>query len=152
MSISLEQVKELRTETGISIAQCKKALEDAGGDMEQARNLLRERGAEIAIKKGDREFGAGTVSTYIHAGGNVASMVELVCETDFVSQNADFKELASDLSMHVAAMAPADREEFLEQDFIKDPSMKISALVLSATQKFGERVDIGRIARFAIGE
>ncbi len=152
MSISLDQVKELRTETGISIAECKKALEESAGDIEKARQILKSRSVEMAGKKSDREFGAGVVGVYIHAGDTVGAMVELVCETDFVAQNEEFKTLAEDLAMHVAAMAPLDKVEFLDQDFIKDPSLKINSLILGATQKFGERVDVGRLSRLAVGE
>lgn len=104
--ISMEQIKALRDKTGISVMQCKKALEEAQGDEEKAMILLRKKGAEIAAKKGDREFGAGVVQAYIHSNGNVGALVQLVSETDFVSNNAEFKTLAYDIAMHVSATNP----------------------------------------------
>lgn len=114
--ISMEQIKALRDKTGISVMQCKKALEEAAGDEEKAMILLRKKGAEIAAKKGDREFGAGAVSAYIHANGNVGAIVELVSETDFVSNNAEFKALAYDIAMHVSATNP----DFIKKDEINE--------------------------------
>lgn len=106
MVITTEQIKDLRDQTGVSVMQCKKALEEAGGDVAKALIILRKKSGEIAAKRGDRTFGAGTVQAYIHATGNVGAMVVLVCETDFVSGNAEFKALARDIAMHVAALNP----------------------------------------------
>src|SRR3990167_9797912 len=104
-----EEIKALRDETGVSIMQCKKALEEAGGDMEKAKIILRKSSAAIATKKGDRALGAGTVAAYTHAGGTVVGAVVLACETDFVSRNEEFAKLAYDIAMHVAAMNPQFR-------------------------------------------
>lgn len=104
--ISTDQVKELRDKTGISIMQCRKALEDAGGDLEKALIILRKKGAEIADKKSDRSLGAGIVASYIHGTGTTGAMVELWCETDFVAKNEDFKALARDIAMQVVATNP----------------------------------------------
>lgn len=106
MTITMDQIKELRDMTGISVMQCKKALEEAGGDMEKALILLRKKGADSATKKSDRTLGAGAIAAYVHGGGSVAAMVELGCETDFVSKNEEFKALAYDIAMHVAATNP----------------------------------------------
>ncbi len=114
--ITTEQIKELRDSTGISVMQCKKALEEAGGDMEKARIILRKKSGELAAKKTDRTFGAGIVQSYVHATGRVAAMVELVCETDFVSGNEGFKSLARDIAMHVTASNP----KFLNKDEITE--------------------------------
>lgn len=113
-----DEIKALRDETGVSIMQCKKALEEAGGDMEKAKVILRKASAAIATKKADRELGAGTVAAYVHAGGAVLGAVVLACETDFVSNNEDFKKLAYDIAMHVAAMNPKfkSRENVSEDD------------------------------------
>lgn len=193
MAISTEQIKELRDATGVSVMQCKKALEEAGGDMDKAKILLQKQSKVAASKKADRELGAGTISSYIHAGGAVGTLVELACETDFVSKNDEFQTLAYDIAMHVAASAPqflkkeeitdedqkkakelfveevadkpADLQEkivqgkldahfgektLMTQKFIKDPEKTISDLVESATQKFGERVEVVQFARFSI--
>jgi elongation factor Ts len=116
MEITTEQIKELRDKTGISVMQCKKALEEAAGDMEKALILLRKRGAEVAAKKGDRTLGAGCVASYIHGNGSVGAMVELASETDFVSNNEEFKTLARDLAMQVSATKP----EFLKREDISE--------------------------------
>ena len=104
--ITTEQVKDLRDKTGVSVMQCRKALEEAGGDTEKALIILRKKSGEMASKKSDRTFGAGTVQSYIHSNGTVGSMVVLMCETDFVSGNDEFKTVARDIAMHVAAIRP----------------------------------------------
>ncbi len=191
MTITTEQIKELRDRTGISIMQCRKALEEAGGDMEKAIIILQKQSKVIATKKSDRNLGSGVVSAYIHGIGTGA-MVELFCETDFVAKNEEFKTLAHDIAMHVAATNPAflkkedvdaeskqkamevfadevkDKPEnmrekilegklnayfgeriLLDQPFIKDQNVTIAAMIEKAVQKFGERIEIGRFARFS---
>lgn len=106
MAITTDDIKLLRDETGVSIMQCKKALEEAGGDMEKARMILRKNSATAASKKSERTLGAGMVGYYIHSNKKIGAMVELFCETDFVAQNADFIAAANDLAMQIAAMAP----------------------------------------------
>jgi elongation factor Ts len=106
MNITSDQIKALREKTGISVMQCKKALEEAEGDEVKAIILLKKKGAEQAAKKADREFGAGIVEAYIHSNGLVGSIVELASETDFVSNNAEFKTLAKDIAMQITATAP----------------------------------------------
>ena len=105
MAITTDQIKTLRDETGISVMQCRKALEEAGGDSEKARVILRKQGASAAAKKGDRTLASGTIAAYIH-GGSVGAMVELSCETDFVARNEEFKAVAYDIAMQVAATNP----------------------------------------------
>lgn len=126
--ISMDQVKALRDRTGISIMQCKKALEEAQGDEEKALILLRKKGAEIAAKKGDRDFGAGVVQSYIHSNGTIGAMVELVSETDFVSNNIEFKNLAYDIAMHISAANP----DFLKKTDIGDDERKKAVEVFEA--------------------
>jgi elongation factor Ts len=150
MAISAEAVKELRDKTGISMMECKKALEEAQGDITKALELLSARAAVIAGKKSDRELGAGTVAAYIHNTGQVGAMVELSCETDFVSKNEEFTALARDIAMHASAMRPADVAELLTQQFIKDPSKTVGDLVQGGTQKFGERIEISNLSCFAV--
>lgn len=148
--ITIEEIKALREETGLSIMQCQKALEEANGNKNQAIALLKERGAEIAAKKGDRTLGSGVIVSYIHAGEAVGVMIELLCETDFVAKNPEFKSVARDISMHIAAMSPSDTNELLEQPFIKNPEKKISDLINNTVQKFGERTEVGRFVRFSL--
>ena len=116
--ITTEDIKALRDVTGVSIMQCKKALEEAQGDMEKAKVILRKASAISAAKKADRELGAGVVSAYVHAGGTVLGAVVLACETDFVSKNEEFSKLAYSIAMQVAALAPSfkSREDVKESD------------------------------------
>jgi len=191
--IPTEQIKKLRDKTGVSIMQCRKALEDSKGDMEKAIVLLRRKSAEAADKKNDRKLNAGAVASYIHGKGSVGSMVELFSETDFVSNNAEFQALAKDIAMHITAANPqyvswSDISEdvkkktedafmsevkgkleniqkkiiegklksyfseriLMEQPFVKNQEIIVKDLIQSAVQKFGERIEIGRIARFSI--
>lgn len=117
MAITSEQVKELRDMTGISVMQCKAALEEAGGDVQKALLILSKKSGQIAAKKGDRALGAGAVSSYIHATKEVGSMVVLRSETDFVSKNQEFVDLAREIALQVAASNPqyVRREDIPEE-------------------------------------
>src|SRR3989338_946193 len=119
MAVS-DELKQLRDETGVSIMQCKKALAEAGGDIEKAKIILRKQSSAIASKKSDRALGAGIAAAYTHAGGSVVGAVVLACETDFVSKNEEFSKLAYQIAMHVAAMGPQfrAREDIKEQDLV----------------------------------
>ncbi len=163
--ITSDQIKALREETGISVMQCKKALEEADGDREKALAILKEKSAEQAAKKADRELGAGVIQSYIHSNGMMGALVQLASETDFVSNNTEFRALASDIAMHITAMNPAylkedeavaagatAEEALLNQPFIKNPEVTIKGLVDGAVQKFGEKVELVRFARFEIGK
>lgn len=114
--ITTEQIKQLRDVTGISVMQCKKALEEAGGDMEKAIIVLKKKSKDIATKKSDRTLGAGVVASYVHSTGTTGAMVILSCETDFVAKNEEFKTLARDIAMHVTASNP----EFLKKEDISE--------------------------------
>ena len=116
MAITAETIKQLRDATGVSVMQCKKALEEAGGDMEKAIVILRKIAAAGAGKKSDRVLGAGVAAAYMHAGGQVVAAVVLGCETDFVSRNPEFQKIAYDIAMHVAAMQP----QFISKDQVKE--------------------------------
>ncbi len=114
-----EEIKMLRDETGVSVMQCKKALEEAGGNMEKAKVILRKIASISASKKADRELGAGVAAAYTHAGGQVLAAVVLACETDFVSRNPEFQALARDIAMHIAAMNP----QFVARDAVKESDL-----------------------------
>jgi elongation factor Ts len=144
-------VKELRDRTGISVMQCKEALDEAGGDVEEALKFLKEKGLVVAAKKADRALKSGTVTSYIHGGSDLGVMMELLCETDFVAKNNDFKTLAKDIAMHIAAMNPDTPEDLLKQEFIREPEKTIEELIKSNVQKFGENIDVGEFKRFSIG-
>lgn len=145
--ITTEQVKSLRDKTGISVMQCRKALEDTEGDEKKALELLAASGAAIAAKKSDRTLGSCAVAAYVHTTGKVGAIVSLRSETDFVSQSPEFKEIAHDIAMHVAAMGTVESAALLIEPFIKDPSRTIGDLINAATQKFGERIELGEVSR-----
>lgn len=126
--ISLDTIKALRDETGISVMQIKKALEEAGGDVEKARVLLRKASSAAASKKADRAFGAGVAQAYVHAGNTVASAIVLSCETDFVARNEEFVKLARDIAMHIAATAP----KFISRDTVSENDTKAAREVFAA--------------------
>ena len=121
MEITTTQLKALRDQTGISVMQCKKALEEAQGDMDKAVIILKKKRNEAADKKSDRALGAGTIGTYVHNTNEVSAMVLLACETDFVSKNAEFMALARDIAMQVAATNPKyiSKTEIAEVSLIK---------------------------------
>ena len=129
--ITTEQIKELRDTTSISVMQCKKALEEAGGDMKKALVILQKKSGEISAKKGDRTFRAGTIVAYVHSTGNVATMVELLCETDFVSGNEEFKTLARDIAMHITASNP----KFLKKEDISKEDVNTAKEVFMKEMK-----------------
>ncbi|HET7229975.1 MAG TPA: translation elongation factor Ts [Longimicrobium sp.] len=195
--ISAKDVKELRDRTGAGMMECKGALNEAGGDMERAIDILRAKGAAKAAKRAERETKEGTVGSYIHMGGRIGVLVEVGCETDFVARNDEFQKLVRDIAMHIAAAAPVAvrREDFpadlierergvyreqvkesgkpeqiwdkivdgklekfyaegalLEQPFVKNPDITVGQLVTDVSAKTGEKMEVRRFARFALGE
>lgn len=167
MQITTELVRTLRERSGAGIMDCKRALEQANGNLEKAEQLLREKGIATAEKKASRVTNQGLVESYIHSGGRIGAMVELNCETDFVSRTPEFKALAHSLAMQVAAMNPkyVDRSEvpagseenpeqvcLLQQPFIREPGKNIQDLVTELTARIGENIRVKRFARFELGE
>ena len=165
--VSLEAIKSLREQTSAGVMDCKNALQEAGGDLVKAAELLRQKGLTIAAKKSSRETLEGVVDCYIHTGNRVGAIVEVNCETDFVARTPEFKELVHNLAMQVAAMAPryVDNESvpagdtvnpeeacLMEQAFIRDPAQTIRDLVTEATARVGENIRVRRFERFALGE
>lgn len=149
---SAQEVAKLRAETGAGVMECKKALQDAGGDYAKATALIKERGLARAAKKSDREANQGAVEAYIHGGGRIGALVELSSETDFVARNQEFRDLARDIAMQVAAMEPADVDELMKQPYIKDAGKTIGDLVTAVAAATGENVHVRRIARFELGK
>ena len=132
--------------------ECRMALGECDGNIEKAMQKLKQKGLETAAKKSDRETKQWVIEAYSHCGGKVVSVVELLCETDFVARNEEFKSLAHELAMQVAAMNPKSVEELLEQDYIRDASKKIQDLLSEIVAKIRENIKIGRIARYSLGE
>ena len=167
MQISVESIKELRGLTGAGIMDSKNALQASNGDIAKAEEILREKGMASAMKRSARATNEGLVESYIHSGGRIGAIVEANCETDFVARTDDFKALAHDIAMQVAAMDPkyvdaadipvgADENPeqvcLLQQAFIKDPSKTVQDLVNEVVAKIGENIKVRRFSRFALGE
>src|SRR5438477_8415179 len=160
MPNSTELIKELRDKTGAGIMECKKAIEDALGDVGKAEQLIKERGLAMAEKKAGREAGQGLIETYVHAG-RIGAMIELNCETDFVARTDDFRTLAREIAMQVAATNPSRisaQEQstdgdvpLLDQPYIRDSAKTVQELVNETIAKVRENVVIRRFARFELG-
>jgi elongation factor Ts len=166
MKIPIEVVKELRNRTSAGIADCNKALLEVGGDIDKAIEFLKQRGAGIAEKKRDSATTEGIIEAYIHHTKRIGALVELDCETDFVAHTTEFRELAHDLAMQIAATAPQflTSEEvppeaetdpqtacLLSQPFIKDPDRTVQDIVGETIAKVGENIKVRRFARFELG-
>lgn len=152
MKVSVEDIRKLREKTGAGIADSRKALEESGGDFKKAEELVKSWGLDKAVAKADRVVGAGLVETYMHSGGKVGSMVEVNCETDFVARTDEFKNLAHEVAMQVAAMDPNDVEELSKQEYIRDATKTVGDLVKETIAKVGENIVIRRFMRFELGQ
>ena len=174
MGISVDHIKELREMTSCGVIECKKALEEAKGDFNKAKEILIKRGLEIAAKKGDRAAKEGRVESYIHMGSKIGVLVEVNCETDFVARNEDFCQFTKDVAIQIAATSPKyvrkeeipadvlsqqiDKENFikesclLEQPFVKDPKLTIQDYMNSLVAKIGENIFIRRFIRYKVSE
>jgi elongation factor Ts len=149
--ITSEIVKKLRDKTGAGMMDCKRALEESNGDMEQATECLRKKGAAVAAKRAEREANQGVVEAYIHAGGRIGAMVELNCETDFVAKTGEFKQLAHDIAMQIAAMTPL----YISKEDVDEPTLqkeleiyKAQAINEGKTAEIAEKVAKGRLEKY----
>lgn len=152
MVVDITLLKKLRNETGVSLADCRKALEETNNDYAKAVEWLKKHGVEKAEKKSERQTSQGLIDSYIHGNGRVGAMVEVLCETDFVARTDEFKHLAHEVAMQVAAMKPKDVNALLKQEYIRDPSKTIETVVKDTIAKLGENIVIKRFQRFAVGE
>jgi len=151
VKIDAKQVKELREQTGAPMGDCKKALEEAKGDMEQAVVVLRKRGMASAAKKASRSTNEGAVGTYLHAGGKIGVLVELNCESDFVARTEDFQELLRDIAMHIAAADPrfVTREEVTPADLDRERDIARSqAIAAGKPANIAEKMVEGKLGKF----
>lgn len=149
-NIDLKTLKKLRDETAASVVDCRIALDESKGDYAKALSWLKKRLHERAEKKADRATSQGIVEAYIHQGGKVGVLVELLCETDFVAKTDEFSHLAKELGMQIAAMSPKDVDTLLKQEYIRDGSQTVEQLVKGASGKLGENIVIKRFTRFEI--
>jgi len=150
-NISAAQVKELRDKTGAPMMDCKQALTEAKGDMEQAVVVLRKKGVSVAAKKAARVTSEGSVTSYIHAGGKIGVLVEVNCESDFVARTDDFKELAHDIAMHIAASDPkfVRKEDVTKADFDREKEIYLAQAVASGKpQNIAEKMVAGKMEKF----
>ena len=166
MEISTEMIKGLRDQSGAGIMECRDALLEVEGDMEKALQILKEKGLLKAEKKAERATTQGLIEAYIHTGGRIGAMVEVNCETDFVARTDEFKELAHNLAMQIAALSPQfiAKEEVPEgadielqaaclllQPYIKDPGKTVRDIIVETIAKVGENIKVSRFARFELG-
>lgn len=150
-NVKIELLKKLRNETQVSLAECRKALEQTNNSYEKAKEWLKQHGIEKAEKKSDRETLQGAIECYIHQNKRVGAIVEVLCETDFVARTEEFNHLTHEIALQVAAMKPKNTDELLKQEYIRDTSMTIEQLVKSFISKLGENMTIKRFERFEIG-
>jgi len=150
MKIDVGLIKKLRQDLGVSVADCRIALEETNGDYKKALVWLKKKGIEKAEKKSDRETAQGLVESYIHQNGKVGAMVEILCETDFVARTEDFKNLAHEIAMQVAAMNPKDEDQLLKQEYIRDGSITVADLIKQTIAKLGENIRVKEFKRFEI--
>lgn len=152
MAISMEDIKQLREETGAGVMDAKQALEECDGDMAQARKWIAQKGLARAEKKADREAGEGLVYSYIHHDKKSGALLELACETDFVAMTDEFEQLAKNLAMQITSNNPENVPGFLGEDYLRDPSMTVEDLIKSVSGKLGEKVELKRFVRFEVGQ
>jgi len=148
--ISLDDIKKLREQTGAGVMDCRRALEEAKGDLPKAEKILQKQGLAKAEKKSERETKAGLVSSYVHLTGRIGVLVALGCETDFVARTGDFQKLAHELCLQVASMKPKNVKALLAQEYIRDPQMTIKDLVKQMIGKLGENIRVVEFERVDI--
>lgn len=148
--IGIRQIKNLREETGVSITECKKALEEAKGNFDLAKEILKKWGKEFAQKQSEREVKEGLIATYLHPDKKIGVILELNCETDFVARSENFQNLAHELCLQIAAMSPSDINSLINQHWIKDETKIIKDLIESYIAKLGENIIIKRFTRYEI--
>lgn len=151
MNISASQVKELREKTGAPMMDCKQALSEAKGNLEEAVVLLRKRGVSVAAKKATRVTSEGSVSSYIHAGGKIGVLVEVNCESDFVARTEDFKELIHDIAMHIAASDPkyVRKEDVTPEAYAREKEIYLDQAIRSGKPaNIAEKMVAGKMEKF----
>lgn len=161
MDISAAAVKELREKTGAGVMDCKRALQESGGNVDKAAEALRQKGLTKHAKVAGRAVTQGVIESYIHTGGRIGALVEVNCETDFVARTDEFRTLAREIAMQVASMDPKtvgtiegddnDNNALLNQEYIRDSRKSIRDLVKETIGKVGENIQISRFMRFEVG-
>ncbi len=167
MKIPIDRIKELRGQSGAGIMECRNALLEAEGDMGKALQIIKQLNLFKVEKKRERSASQGLIEAYIHSGGRIGAMVELNCETDFAARTGEFKELAHELAMQVAAQDPqfisgeeipegtgeeAQTSCLLLQPYIRNPAMTVQDIINETIAKVGENIKVSRFVRFVLGE
>ncbi len=147
--ISIERIKQLREETDVSVSECKKALEESNGDIAKAKEILKQWGKDLANKKADRKVKQGIVESYIHPNKKIGVVLKLLCETDFVAKSDEFRKLAHEICLQIAAVN-SEEISLLEQAWIKDESKTIADLINEYIAKIGENIVIREFKRLEI--
>ena len=145
----ISDIQKLREMTGAGVMECKKALEESGGDFDRAIKFINERGLIKAQSRGGRKTGAGFLISYIH-NGRIGVMLEIRCETDFVARSEPFQNLAHEVAMQISAMAPVDTAELLAQPYIKDESIKVEDFIKKIIAQTGENIKVERFCRYEV--
>lgn len=152
MEINIKDIKMLREETGAGILEVKQAIENSSGNVEKAKEELMKKVGAKAAKKADRVTKDGLIYAYTHQGGKVATLVYLACETDFVAKTEDFQKLCKEIAMQAATGNYENTEELLNDEYIRDSSKKITDLINELTAKVGEKIELKKFVKFAVGE
>lgn len=146
----LEKIKQLRKLTEAPLLECKKALEKSNGDIQKALEILKEWQKEFSKRKEEREVKAGVIDVYLHSNKKIGVILQLECESDFVSQNPEFSKLAHEICLQIAAQNPQNIQALLEQNWIRDDSKKILDLIEEAQVKFGEKIVVRKFERYEL--
>jgi len=145
----VKNVQKLRAQTGAGVMECRRALEEAGGDFDRALQIINDKGLARAEKKSGRKTGAGLIESYLH-NGRIGVLLEIRAETDFVVRSEPFRELAHEIAMQIASMEPADIKALLGQPYIKDESIKVQDLIKRTIAKVGENITVKKFCRYEV--
>ena len=152
MELNVKDIKNLREETGAGVLEVKQALENSLGDYAKAKEELMKKVSSKAAKKSDRVTKDGLIFAYLHAGGRVGTLIYMACETDFVAKTADFQKLCKEVAMQAATGDYNSVEELLNDEYIREPSKKISDLLNETTAKVGEKIELKKFVKYSVGE
>jgi len=152
MELNIKDIKNLREETGAGILEVKQALENSSGDYAKAKEELMKKVGSKAAKKSDRVTKDGLIFAYLHVGGRVGTLIYMACETDFVAKTEDFQRLCKEVAMQAATGDYSSVEELLNDEYIRDPSKKMSDLLNETTAKVGEKIELKKFVKYSVGE
>lgn len=152
MELNIKDIKNLREETGAGVLEVKQALENSSGDYANAKEELMKKVGSKAAKKSDRITKDGLIFAYLHAGGRVGTLIYMACETDFVAKTEDFQKLCKEVAMQAATGDYNSVEDLLSDEYIRDPSKKISDLLNETTAKVGEKIELKKFVKYSVGE